>query len=281
MSGTIPVAVIVCTRNEAANIGPCLAALARFDQVLVADSDSTDGTAAIARRHGATVVPFRWDGRFPKKKEWCLTHLPLRHDWVLYVDADEVVTPALADEIAALMARGPRHAGYFVEGRYVFLGRVLRFGHRNRKLALVDRRRTRWPRCDDLAVAGGWEVEGHYQPVVAGPVGRLRRPMLHWDRKPLGAWFDRHARYADWEATLRANGALAALAATDTPLRRRLKAAFAACPCKGLAAFLHSYVLRLGVLDGAPGFHFALARGFYYWQVGLRLRAARAARKAS
>jgi len=274
VTAPIPVSVVVCTRNEAANIGPCLEALARFDQVIVADSDSTDGTADSARAAGATVVPFRWNGRYPKKKEWCLRHLPLRHDWVLYVDADEVVTPALAAEIAALMARGPRHAGYFIDARYVFLGRALRFGQRNRKLALLDRRRAGFPRCDDLGVPGAWEVEGHYQPVVAGPVGRLRQPMLHWDRKPLAAYFDRHNRYADWEATLRAGGGLAAVAATDTPRRRRLKALFDALPCKGLTVFVYGYVLRLGFLDGSAGFHFALARAFYYWQVGLRRRIA-------
>ncbi|HKK22880.1 MAG TPA: glycosyltransferase family 2 protein [Pseudohaliea sp.] len=280
MTAAIPVSAVVCTRNEAANIGPCLEALAPFDQVFVVDSHSTDGTADVARAAGATVVPFRWNGRYPKKKEWCLKSLPLRHDWVLYVDADEVVPPALAAEIAALMARGPRHAGYFVDARYVFLGRPLRFGARNRKLALLDRRRAGFPRCDDLGAPGAWEVEGHYQPVVAGPVGRLRRPMLHWDRKPLAAYFDRHNRYADWEAALRAGGGLAAVAATDTPRRRRLKAVFDALPCKGLAVFLHGYVLRLGILDGSAGFHFALARAFYYWQVGLRRRLAAAEAQA-
>jgi glycosyltransferase involved in cell wall biosynthesis len=264
--------VIVCTRNEAANIGACLGALGRFDQVLVVDSGSDDGTTAVAAAHGATVVPFRWDGGYPKKKQWCLEVLPLRHAWAMHVDADEVVTPDLAEEIARLMARGPSHAGYFIEGRYVFLGRPLRFGLRNRKLMLLDRRHARFPPCDDLDVAGGWEVEGHYQPVIDGTVGRLRHPVLHWDRKSLAAWFDRHNRYSDWEAVLRHDGRRAAVVAADTPGRARLKRLFDRLPGKALAAFLHSYVLRLGVLDGAAGFHFALLRGFYYWQIGLKIR---------
>ncbi len=281
-AGTIPVAAIVCTRNEAANLAACLDALNRFDEVWVVDSDSTDGTPAIAAAWGRPVVPFRWNGTYPKKKEWCLRHVALRHPWVLLVDADELVTPALAEEIAAIMARrgssgegedrpeGP--AGYFIEGRYVFLGRRLRFGHHNLKLMLVDRRRARFLACDDLDAPGGWEMEGHYQPVLDGPAGRLCHPVLHWDRKPVAAWFDRHNRYSDWEATLRADGRMARLRASESPRRRRLKALFAAWPCKGVAAFLHGYVWRLGFLDGAAGLHFALARAFYYWQVGVKRR---------
>lgn len=272
MSGLIPVSVVVCTRDEEANIAACLGALRRFAQVMVVDSESGDGTVRLALAEGAELIRFRWDGRYPKKKAWCLQHLPFRHPWVLYVDADEVVTAGLAEEIARLMRAGPRHAGYFITGRYVFLGRTLRFGHRNAKLALIDRQRTRFPVCDDLDLPGGWEVEGHYQPIVDGPVGRLRHPMLHADRKPLAAWFDRHNRYSDWEAGLQARGRLAALLRHESGRRRWLKRIFRGLPCRGLAAFLHSYLFRLGFLDGAAGFHFAVARGFYYWQIGLKRR---------
>ncbi len=268
----IPVTVVVCTRNEAANIGACLAALTRFDQVLVVDSDSTDATVAIARDHGALVIRFVWNGQYPKKKQWSLDLEAIRHDWVMHVDADEIVTPELAAEIAALMAHGPRHGGYFIRGQPVFLGRRLRFGLHNGKLMLVDRRRARFPRCDDLDAAGGWEVEGHYQPVIEGSVDRLRHPVLHWDRKPLAAWLDRHNRYSDWEAALRRDGRMAGLAAAESRRRRWLKAAFGASPSRGLAAFLYGYVVRLGFLDGTAGLHFALAKSFYYWQIDVKLR---------
>ncbi len=167
----IPVSVVVMTRNEAANLPHCLAALDRFAEVFVADSPGDDGTADIARAWGARVVPFVWDGRPPRKKQWCLDHLPFAHEWVFFVDADEAPTAALAEEVAALMAAGPRAAGYWVTGRPVFLGRTLRFGAVNRKLALFDRTRARFPDVDDRDVPAMWEVEGHYQPVVDGPLG--------------------------------------------------------------------------------------------------------------
>lgn len=268
----IPVSVVIPTRNEAANLAHCLEALRGFDQVVIADSASSDATVAIAERYGASVVPFNWNRKYPKKKEWSLQHPIVRNDWVLMLDADEIVSPALVDEIAALIEKGPPCAAYFIEGRFVFLGEALRFGHRNCKIMLVDRRRTRFPHPDDLDVPGGWEVEGHYQPQIDGRIGRLRASLLHWDRKPAAAYFGRHDLYADWEARLAERGVLAKLAGNETWTRRAMKTAFRVTPCRWLVAFLHSYVFKLGVLDGAAGFHFAMARAFYYWQIALRRR---------
>ncbi len=268
----IPVTVVVMTRNEAANLLHCLPPLNRFGERFVVDSASTDGTAAIAEACGATVVPFRWNGLYPKKKQWCLDRLPFRFDWVLFVDADERVSAELVDEIADLMAAGPRHAGYFIVGRPVFLGRRLRFGARNCKLALLDRRRARFAPVPDLDVAAMWEVEGHYQPTIDGPVGRLRHAVDHADEKPISAWFERHSRYSDWEAALRADGRMAALVDREDGVRRWLKRLLDRVPCRPLLVFLHGYLLRLGFLDGGPGLHHALARAFYYWQVGVKIR---------
>jgi hypothetical protein len=226
-------------------------------------------------------VPFRWDGGYPKKKQWCLDALPFTTDWVLFVDADERLTDALVAEIAMLMAQGPRHAGYYVDGRPVFLGRELRFGAGNRKLALIDRRRARFPTVPDLDVASMWEVEGHYQPDVEGTVGRLRAALRHADDKPLAAWFDRHNRYSDWEAALRADGRMDALIARERGGRRWLKRLLARMPLRPVAVFLHGYVLRLGFLDGAAGFHHALARAFYHWQIGVKMRALRVSPRRS
>lgn len=268
----IPVSVVIPTKNEAANLAYCLAALKDFDQVIVCDSSSTDATQAIAERFGAEVLPFFWNRQYPKKKEWSMRHPSVRHDWVFMLDADEIVSKELVEEIADLLRSGPKCAAYFIEGRFVFLGRALRFGHRNCKMMLVDRRRTTFPHPDDLDIPGGWEVEGHYQPTIAGKVGRLRHSLLHWDRKPAAAFFGRHDLYADWEARLAQRGTLTRLAAGESLARRLMKSAFRNVPCRWLVAFLHSYVFKLGVLDGAPGFHFAMARAFYYWQIALRGR---------
>jgi len=264
----IPISVVVMTKDEASNLAKCLASAEAFDEVFVVDSGSTDGTQEIARAAGATVVDFEWNGRYPKKKQWCLENLPFRHDWVLYLDADEELTPALVAELRELARIGFGRSGYFVGYDYAFLGRRLRHGLRVYKLVLFDRHRGCFLERDDLAAGNMWEVEGHYQPHVDGETGVLRNRMVHDDHDRLFHYFDRHNRYSDWEAVLDA----ATPAGGDTQIARRgwLKGTFARLPLRPLWIFLYSYVVAGGALDGAPGFHYALSRSFYYWQVGLK-----------
>jgi hypothetical protein len=140
------------------------------------------------------------------------------------------------------------------------------------KLVLIDRNRARFPDVDDLDVENFWEVEGHYQPRIEGTTGVLRHAIRHEDHATLFEYFQRHNRYSDWEASMRARGGLPSGTETQPPLRRLGKRLVTGVPLRGLTAFLYSYVLRLGFLDGRAGFHFALSRGFYYWQIGLKLR---------
>lgn len=265
-SCAIPVSVIVAIRDEAARIGRCLAALTDFSEIVAVDSGSADGTADIARRAGARTVPFSWNGRYPKKRQWCLDTLDLKHDWVLFVDADEIVTPGLAREIRTLFSlpHPPPCAGYFIDGLYAADGRVLRHGLRNRKIALLDRRALRFPAVDDLDLPGMGEMEGHYQPVPRTPtakIGKLRQPMLHETDIGGPAWRARHERYAAWEAGMNRKNAWPP---DPVPWRQALKTVFRALPFRPAAAFLHSYVLKAGFLDGKPGWRLARSRASYY-----------------
>ncbi len=279
----VPLSVIIITRNEAANIEACLQSVAPFDDIIVVDSHSTDGTQAIARSRGARIVDFLWNGAYPKKKQWALDNAAPRHDWVLLLDADERLTTALQEEIAALIAgepsHEPLHAGYFIVAANSFAGKRMRFGLRNCKLSLFNRHYTRFPIIDDLDCPRMGEVEGHYQPNVQGSVGRLRAGMVHEDCKGPLDWLDRHRRYAEWEARLRADGRDAALWSGERAPRRWAKQLLARLPGRPFWVFCHSYLWRLGFLDGRAGFSFALARAHYYWQVGLLSRYFRARKR--
>ena len=101
----IPVSVLVPVKNEIANIRACLRGLEFADEIVVVDSASTDGTIAAAEEMGARVVQFKWDGKFPRKRNWSLENIPWRHEWILIVDADERITPELAAEIRQAMAQ--------------------------------------------------------------------------------------------------------------------------------------------------------------------------------
>jgi len=268
----IPISVIVMTKNEEKNIEKCMRSLKAFDEVFVVDSRSTDRTCEIAKRQGAKIVEFRWNGKYPKKKQWCLENLPFKNDWVLYVDADEELYPETAEEIGAVIEAGQDCAGYFVGYDYAFIGKILKHGHRVYKLVLFERRRGRFLDYDDLDVANMWEVEGHYQPSIDGKTSVLRNRMLHNDHDDLYHYFDRHNKYSDWEAVLRKKNAIINANESQPFGRLLLKRAFQAMPFKAVIAFLYSFVIKGGFLDGRAGFHFALARGFYYWQIGLKQR---------
>ena len=268
----IPISVVVVTKNEEARIARCLEALSDFDEVVVVDSNSDDGTCDAARACGARVEGFVWDGRYPKKRQWCLDYLDLAHDWVFFVDADEVVTPEVVCEIAALFEGAePEVAGFFVRASYLWRGVILRHGLKNNKLVLFDRRRVEFPVVDDLDLPGMGEIEGHYQPVLkvgyaADEIGQFKGLMLHKIDDDMQTWEARHLQYAQWEAGMRARNAWPE---EDVGFRRFLKRVFRNMPCRDVAAFLHCYILKLGFLDGVAGFDFARSRARYYRMVSV------------
>src|SRR5262249_24051203 len=126
-SDLIPVTVLVPVRNEACHLSRCLQALSYFSEVFVIDSHSTDETAEIAMRHGAKLVQFDYRGGWPKKRQWALDSLPINYDWVLLLDADEIVTPELAKEIRGAI-KGKWYEGYWLRLNLKFLGGELRHG---------------------------------------------------------------------------------------------------------------------------------------------------------
>jgi glycosyltransferase involved in cell wall biosynthesis len=268
--GALPLVVVVPTRNEAENIARAVSSvIGRVRAVVVVDSHSTDDTCAIAAKLGAQVVPYTWDGRYPKKKQWCLDHVRPDIDWVLFLDGDESAGPELLAELEGLFADGPPAAAAFdIPLGYWFAGRRLRHGYTIVKRALMDRTRCRFPEVDDLDAPGMGEQEGHYQP-LAQPVARLRSPIEHEDLDPVRTWFDRHNRYSDWEAWLEQHPRV------REQVRRaktRQGQVFHRAPFKPVLSFAYAYVWKRGFLDGRAGLDYALAMAFYRWQIALKSR---------
>ncbi len=269
----IPLSVLVVTKNEETNIAGCLASLvSHFGQVVVLDSESTDRTLALAQEAGAQIQSFHWNGRYPRKRQWAFDNIAFSYDWIFQVDADERVTPELITELAELFAAGPRHKAYTIRLDYFFLGQRLRHGQQIQKVVLVHRRFARYaPRDDDGLMALG-DVEGHIQPVIDGSLGHLRAKIIHHDHRSLYDYFTRHNGYSDWEVRMRASGQRTGAESLSLG-RRWAKGVFHSLgPIQPLAVFFYSYLWRLGFLDGAAGFHFAIARAFYYWQVQVKWR---------
>ena len=269
----LPITAIVATRNEAANIVRCIAALDRVERVVVVDSGSTDVTAAQAEEAGAEVVQFQYSGEYPKKRQWALEQVGIETDWILLVDADEVVPPDLWNEIAEVLASPRPCAAYLVNKGFHFLGRRFRFGgFSHAAVALFRRGRAQFERLD-LWEDSGLDMEVHERLVVQGPVGRLRTPLIHDDCKGLTAYLDRHNRYASWEAAARmrflstgewgTESIRARLWGNTQERRRYLKQIACRIPCEPTLWFLYHYVLRLGFLEGRRGWIASRIRAQY------------------
>lgn len=261
----IAATVIILTKNEARNIASAVNSCAEFAEVLVVDSNSTDGTQQIATKLGARVLEFQWNGVYPKKKEWALESCS--YDWVIYLDADEFLTTQLVAELRLLIDQDDV-GGIEVPLEYYWSGKRLGYGHRVTKRIGINRQRSRWPRPNDLHVENMWEVEGHYQPIVqTGKLCRTKNSLGHRDSDGLYNYFSRHNRYSDWEAHMLEAGDKASL--NSRSKQGRLAATL---PFKPAIFFVYSYLLKQGFRDGWPGFDYAMALTFYYWQISAKRR---------
>jgi len=268
MSEKVPVSVLVQTKNEEAAIGACLDRLEDFGEVVVVDSYSDDATVEIARARGARVVEFRWNRRYPKKKQWQLENVDTAYPWILFLDADEYPSPDLVEGIRALVADpGDAVAGQLTLS-YHFAGKRLRHGHTVKKTVLLRPGKVRFPVIDDLDIPGMGELEGHYQPICDGDVVGVAGTLEHDDPDPVSTWFARHNGYSSWEAQLRLREGAGGVDAARSGQGKL----FHKVPFKPLVFFTYSYVLRGGFLDGRAGFDYAIALAMYYWQIGVKAR---------
>ena len=272
---TLPITVLIAAKNEQANIRRCIEALAPAERIVVLDSNSSDQTESIAVEAGAEVVQFAWAGGYPKKRQWALDTLPIESEWVLLIDADEVVPPNLWAEIETAIA-GPETAFLITKG-FHFLGQRFRFGGFSFSDVLLFRtgqaafeKIVRVP--DDTL-----DMEVHERVIVNGVVGRLRTPLIHDDFKGLEAYLDRHNRYSTWEAYVRFQSLDSGTYGEETirprlfgnsqERRRFLKRFIIRAPGEPLAWFLYHYVFMAGFLEGRKGWIAARIRSQYIAQV--------------
>ena len=221
-----PLSAVLITRNAAAVLEPCLESLAFADEIVVVDSSSGDATAEIARDHGARVIQKEWLG-FGRQKQFAVEQA--RHDWVLCLDADERVSPRLAQSIREALAR-PVSPVYRMPRRNRFLGRWLAHGegYPDWSPRLFNRLNARW--SDDLV---------HEKVLYAVTPGTLQGDLLHDSSDDLSAYLERQNRYT----TLAARQAF----------EQGRSAGMLHLMFSPVVRFIKFYVLRLGFLDGLPG----------------------------
>lgn len=222
--------VLIPCRNERMNIRPCIeSARPVADEILVADSGSTDGTLEIVREMGGCRVIEREYVNSADFKSWAIPQAG--HEWVLVIDADERVTPELAEQIKTLLAGEPEQDGYFIYRQNHFFGHpihhcgwdgddVLRLFRKS-----VSRYKQRRVHADMI--------------VDTGKVGRLEGKFLHYTYWSLDQYFEKFGRYTTWSAQ-------------DIHEKGR-RAGFLSLAFRPWIRFLKQYFLKLGFLDGRKG----------------------------
>ncbi len=237
MSAPVSVCIIAC--NEEDQIGRCLEALSWADEcIVVVDSRSNDATERLARESGARVVIHPYEGNV-EQKNFALGCA--KHDWVLGVDADEVLSDALQQEIVEVLKTSAPSVGGFELNRVTYhLGRWIRHGdfYPDWQLRLFRRSRGRYV-----------GINPHGRAEVDGPVGRLRNEMFHYSYRDLADQVDRVQDFSRVQArALERSGRTVRLA--DLCLRPPFR-------------FLRAYVLKQGFRDGMPGLIIAAVTAFH------------------
>lgn len=247
------VSVVIAARDEAANIGACIESVRWAREILVVEDGSTDDTADLARRAGATIVPSRFvtiglQRNAGVERATC--------DWILVVDADERASAELESEVSTAI-KWSRHDAYRIPRRNFFLGREVRHGgwERDRPIRLFKST----VRYNSSRV--------HERVEVRGSIGELSATLDHEPYRTLDSWFEKLARYSTWWA--------------EDQFERGRRAGVATIVFRPPLRFLTMYLIRGGYRDGARGAVLAcmaamsvMAKYARLWAMGLWKRPA-------
>jgi glycosyltransferase involved in cell wall biosynthesis len=259
----MPVTVIVIAQNEEPNIEHCLQSVVGWaEQVFVVDAFSTDRTPELAHACGAKVVQHEFVD-WASQRNWALENLPLRSEWVFFLDADEQVTDEFKKALENTLSNvSDKVAGIYVRFNLYFLDRRLAHAYEAPPVMRIVRRgRARW-------IGEG----AREYCLVQGRIVTLKEPLIHWDRKGLHSWIEKQNRNATREARVILNGQQTRnipgeqALHIERPVRTWIRTHLYTRLPGWLRPFLHfayRYFLRGGFLDGYPGFVYCFLHAFW------------------
>jgi len=266
-----PVSVVILTKDEAINIVDCLASCAWCDDVHVLDSYSDDNTVELARAaNPAAGIHQRAFTTFGDHRNWAIDHIPVKYPWVFHLDADERFTPELVQELAETAKADNPHAGYYVAGKYIFMGQWLKrtMGFPNYQMRFFHNERMRFTDY------------GHGQrEQTDGRVGTLQHAYLHYGvSKGIEDWLAKHNRYSTQEAeraleVLREPVGFGDLFKGSAIARRRvLKRLAYHVPCRAWARWFWTLWIKGGISEGAAARTYTRMLMQYEQMIALKLK---------
>ncbi len=261
------ISIVILTMNEGVDLPACMASLRWCDDIHVVDSGSTDATVQLAQAGGAHVLTNRFES-FGQQRNWALVNCPLKHEWVLFLDADEHSTPEFHRAVQEAIAAAPEScAGFYCCWKMMLRDRWLK-------------------RCDSFPK---WQFRllrrgrasftdfGHGQKEhdVRGGIGYIRKPYLHFAfSKGWAHWLARHNRYSDLEARerLRADVRWRDFFSRHGSVRNKaLKPLVSRIPGWPLAVFFIRYFFKLGFTEGRAGFVYCVNMAYYEFLIRIKM----------
>lgn len=265
--------IAIPVKNEEKNLPGCLDAIGHdlAKKIVVIDSSSTDSTPDIAKRAGAEYINFEWDGKFPKKRNWFLRNHSPETKWVLFLDADEFLTPNFKSELSRTLGSDLQVDGYWLNYNIYFMGKPLKGGYPLKKLALFEVGAGEYERIDEEKWSS-MDMEIHEHPILPGEVGEIKARIDHRDLRGIDSYMQKHSEYAAWEAAryvkMRHNPAEWKNYTWKQKIKYRLMRTIWLAP----VFFFGSYFLMGGFRDGKRGFVFAILKMSYFSQIYSRIK---------
>ena len=254
--------IVIPVKDEEKNLPGCLENIKMAANVVVVDSGSTDNTCAIANRYGREVVQFKWNGQFPKKRNWVLRNYQFKTPWVMFLDADELPGAEFWNEVTRVLPT-TKHDVFIIYLYNWFLGRILKHGDVARKTAIVRIGKAEYERIEENEWSA-LDMEIHEHLIASGTIGGIKTPIEHYDRRGLKSYLAKHNEYSSWESSR----FLMISDFSKLTRRQKLKYKFLQCKFFPVAYFIYIYLIRRGFLDGVPGFYFSILKlcQFYHLQ---------------
>jgi glycosyltransferase involved in cell wall biosynthesis len=272
MKQSLSLTIAIPIKNEAVLLQGCIDAIGTnfAAKIIILDSGSTDGSLEIAKENDIEVLDFKWNGQFPKKRNWFLQNYTPSTKWVLFLDADEYLSESFKSEVRKNIDNDNLVGFWLTYTRY-FLGEKMKGGYPLRKLALFRVGAGEYERIEE----NNWsalDMEIHEHPVLEGNTGTIKSEIDHLDFRGISHYVIKHNEYASWEAERFINMDKSANGKQKWTWKQKIKYKLMQTPLIGPIYFVGSYFLLAGFRDGGRGLAFSILKASYFTQVYCKVK---------
>ncbi len=264
--------IAIPVKNEEINLGGCLDAIGSgwAKKIVVIDSGSSDATAQIVTRRGVELIDFKWDGNFPKKRNWFLRNHTPDTKWILFLDADEYITTNFKTEVEKAILKDS-YVGFWLNYTIYFLDKPLKGGYPLTKLALFQVGMGEYEKIEEEKWSG-MDMEIHEHPILQGPVGSIKSKIDHRDLRGVDSYLRKHIDYSTWEAARFSTLQNDSVLRKQFTWKQKIKYKLLNTVLIGPIFFIGSFIFMGGFRDGSRGFAFAIFKMAYFTQIYCRLK---------